>query len=169
MKKWGEKTFSPLFTKKRNKNMEIWKTIKDFGEGNFLVSNLGNIKRKAYTFYKNNKSYNYKEANIKVHYGKRKYGQVTLCYKGNTKQYYIHVLVATAFIDNPFNKKEINHIDGNKRNNNVNNLEWVTRAENMFHAKENNLLKPNIGGNHHASIKVVAYDYKTRTIINRFL
>lgn len=58
----------------------------------------------------------------------------------NYKDYYIHRLVAQAFIPNPLHKSEVNHIDGNKSNNCVSNLEWVTKQENCYHASVNNLI-----------------------------
>ena len=60
----------------------------------------------------------------------------------------VHRFVAEAFILNPDNKPEVNHIDGNHSNNHVSNLEWVTHQENMQHAKETGLWKPHIGVNH---------------------
>ena len=55
--------------------------------------------------------------------------------------YRVHRLVAMTFIDNPNNKEQVNHIDGDKLNNYLNNLEWVTAEENIEHAKTHNLFK----------------------------
>lgn len=59
---------------------------------------------------------------------------------GYRKDYRIHRLVAMYFIDNPDNKPYVNHIDGNKFNNNVTNLEWCTESENTIHAYKNKLI-----------------------------
>ncbi len=59
--------------------------------------------------------------------------------KVGRKAYGAHRLVAIAFIPNPLNKPDVNHIDGNKENNSINNLEWVTKTENMKHAVLNGL------------------------------
>ena len=60
--------------------------------------------------------------------------------KGYRKQYRIHRLVARYFIDNPYNKPYVNHKDGNKHNNHVENLEWVTESENTTHAYKKGLI-----------------------------
>lgn len=61
------------------------------------------------------------------------YLRVVLSKNGKTKRFMIHRLVAQSFIRNSENKPEVNHIDGNKLNNQLNNLEWVTRSENEIH------------------------------------
>ena len=155
-----------------NLDNEIWKTIECFGDGLFEVSNKGRVKKLAYSFINPyGRRCSYKETLVKCHFREikgRGYGYVTLCYRRKTKHYSIHSLVAKAFIENPDNKPEVNHIDGNKHNNYVENLEWVTRAENMYHAKYAGLIKPCIGETHWKSIKVCAYDFRTGTKLATF-
>ena len=69
----------------------------------------------------------------------RGYERVSLFKMDRTRRYKVHRLVAITFIPNPDGKKQVNHKDGNKRNNNVDNLEWVTNEENMHHSRENGL------------------------------
>jgi hypothetical protein len=82
---------------------------------------------------------------LKLFYNPKGYQQVNL-YGENCKYktIYVHRLVAETFIDNIENKLEVNHIDGNKQNNNICNLEWCTRSENINHAYRIGLKKRNI-------------------------
>ena len=66
-------------------------------------------------------------------------------FQGDKYPFLIHRLVAEYFVPNPENKPQVNHKDGNKHNNHVFNLEWVTQSENMRHASKNGLLKPRYG------------------------
>ncbi len=66
-------------------------------------------------------------------------GYLDVCLKA--KHFRVHRLVAETFITNPENKPQVNHKDGNKKNSNVSNLEWVTPVENIRHAWENELYK----------------------------
>ena len=68
----------------------------------------------------------------------------------NGKNHRVHRLVAEAFIPNPNGFREVNHIDGNKQNNSVKNLEWCTHSENMIHAYQTGLEQPRCGEQHHA-------------------
>jgi hypothetical protein len=61
----------------------------------------------------------------------------TLLVNGKSKRFYIHRLVAIIYIPNPSNKPWVNHIDGNRSNNNINNLEWSTISENIKHSYTN--------------------------------
>ncbi|WKV24101.1 hypothetical protein PSYJYH_000066 [Bacillus phage PSYJ-YH] len=65
--------------------------------------------------------------------------QVRYCYNINSTPILVHRAVATTFIDNPENKREVNHIDGDTSNNKVSNLEWCTREENINHAYDTKL------------------------------
>lgn len=98
---------------------EIWKTIKGFG--NYEISNLGRVK-----------SHKYRHSHIMSN-SRRKdgYCRVTLCANGIRKNYFVHRLVAEAFIDNPNGYPQVNHKDENKMNNSVDNLEWCESEYNM--------------------------------------
>ena len=67
------------------------------------------------------------------------YHEVLLTENGKSKWYLTHRLVASTYIPNPQNYQFVNHIDGNKLNNNINNLEWCTRSYNTKHAFETGL------------------------------
>ena len=67
------------------------------------------------------------------------YKQVSLWKENKGTSYYVHRLVAEAFIPNPESKPEVNHIDGNRQNNHIFNLEWVTSGENSLHASKTGL------------------------------
>ena len=88
-------------------------------------------------------------------------GYEYVCFYKMNKQYYpsIHRLVAEAFIPNPEHKEQVNHIDGNKRNNCVSNLEWCTQSENIRHAMKTGLLNIT-GSNNGSSRKVQQLDLK---------
>ena len=79
------------------------------------------------------------------------YMNVSLCFEGIKRTMHVHRMVAEAFIPNPHNKPQVNHKDGNKFNNNVDNLEWNTCQENMDHAKSHNLLTALKGEDHMGS------------------
>lgn len=81
--------------------------------------------------------------------GKKGYLAVTFLKKDKRKDYRVSRLVAMTFIPNPENKKEVNHKDGDKLNNNVKNLEWCTRSENMQHAFKNGLMDDRKGDKSH--------------------
>ena len=122
--------------------MEIWKSIKGY-EGLYEVSNTGRVKScERVCIYKDGRKRLYFGQILKLHKRKEGYLQVGLRDESKLlKQYLVHRLVAEAFLENPLNKPEVNHIDCNKQNNNVNNLEWCTPKENSIHASKNGLMK----------------------------
>jgi hypothetical protein len=72
------------------------------------------------------------------------YREVVFNHKGKNEYLLVHRLVATLFIENTNNTKTVNHKDGNKLNNSVSNLEWLTCQENLKHARDNGMLKTKI-------------------------
>ncbi len=119
-------------------NNEIWKDIIWY-EWLYQVSNFGRIKtlaRKKWFVY-------WKERIKNIQHHTNWYAFTTLSKNWINKWHRIHRLVAQAFISNPENKPCINHIDWNKDNNTIENLEWCTYSENWFHKYRVLKCKPN--------------------------
>lgn len=108
---------------------EIWKDIKGY-EGLYQISNFGNV----YSKITNKK--------LKPFANEKGYLRVELRKNKSRKNFKVHRLVAIMFISNPNGYNEVNHIDGNKQNNKIENLEWCSHKCNMIHAVKNNLVTP---------------------------
>lgn len=110
----------------------IWKDVVGY-EGLYKVSNNGMIK----TLGRYKTGYNgrsYPEKIMSLTKDNAGYMQISLTDNDKKrKTFKVHILVARAFIPNPENKKTVNHIDGNKENNNIENLEWNTMSEQIIH------------------------------------
>ncbi len=111
---------------------EVWKSIEGY-EGMYEISNLGRIK--SFKADKQNGKI------LKLKNSTSGYSKCALFKDNHPTTFTIHKLVAQAFIPNTDNKSQINHIDGNKENNRVDNLEWCTPKENMKHASKTGLIK----------------------------
>ena len=120
---------------------EIWKWIDGY-KNMYQVSNLGRVRsvdRYVYCEVSPNKLQHLFGRVLKIRTDKKGYATVSLSKDGKQKIGKIHRLVAQAFIPNPLNLPQVNHIDGNKTNNNVFNLEWCDNSYNQKHAHETGL------------------------------
>ena len=151
--------------------METWKKINDFP--NYIVSTNGQVMSLKHTIDSQIKGTNcqrvYKGKVLKQI--KSSNGYLYVCVKNNNNQYkrkLVHRLVAETFIDNPFNKNEVNHKDGNKLNNDISNLEWVTREENIKHAFDNELIKRENQSKSHDKYKIGIVRLLNGKVIDRF-
>lgn len=118
---------------------EIWKNIDGYGQ-DYQVSNYGRIK--SFKRYKEGKL-------LATPATQQGYPQVSLSLNGVDQPHLVHRLVATHFLPNPENKPQVNHLDGNKLNNRVDNLEWATPQENVQHAYNLGLAKVKSGSESH--------------------
>lgn len=114
---------------------EEWRDIEGY-EGRYQVSNLGRVKSLTRI---NPQNHLLKERIRKAASDKNDYQIVNLCKDGIVKLYKVHRLVGEAFLDNPDGLPQINHKDGNKRNNDVSNLEWASASQNVQHAFDTGL------------------------------
>jgi hypothetical protein len=135
--------------------IEIYKDIVGY-EGIYQVSNLGNVKRI------NKKNLNY----LKPFYSNGYY-RIGLSQNNVCKKYFIHRLVAQSFIDNPNNLQQVNHINGIKIDNRIENLEWCTPKDNIIHSYKTGLQTQKKGDDSKQSKKII--DIATGEIYNSSL
>lgn len=115
---------------------EIWVPITEV-DNRYLISNLGRcFSLKSRKIIKPNYNHNIRG----VERNPKGYQFYSFIIKGKRKPYYVHRLVAEYFIDNPKSLPYVNHIDGNKSNNVVTNLEWCTPSQNIRHAYDNGFI-----------------------------
>lgn len=133
--------------------LEEWKFINGY-ESIYEVSSTGKIRSVDRTIKRKSGSMKVRgrllSPSLLIHpkgKGVAKYYSVTLSKNGISKHFLIHRLVAEAFIPNPLNKTQVNHIDGNGLNNMVENLEWVTPNENMLHAWNSGIIADEVRKN----------------------
>lgn len=119
---------------------EIWKDIFNY-EGLYQVSNTGKVKSLERKSFNGHVLITNKERFLKFGNNGNGYLFVNLSKDNTQKRLYVHRLVAFAFIPNPLNKETVNHKDGNKLNNCVENLEWCSQKENNQHARRTGLIK----------------------------
>ena len=112
---------------------ELWRWVVGF-EGLYMVSSFGKVMSVPVNQIRRGSSYKKPGMEVLHHDNGRGYRSISLYKDGVQHQTTVHRLVAQAFIPNPKNLPQINHKDGDKSNNNVYNLEWVTAKENMAHA-----------------------------------
>lgn len=126
---------------------EIWKDIEGY-EGLYQVSNMGRVRSIDRVIYQEHEGITYSRLMngrmLKYNNDKQGYLLVHLSKNGKRICKKVHRLVAEAFLENKDSKEYVNHIDGNKQNNVVYNLEWVTPSENNIHAYKTKLSTPNL-------------------------
>lgn len=120
--------------------MEVWKTIKDYN--NYEISNYGNVKSLSRKVKCRNGFRITKEKILKPN--KSKQGYLSIQFEKGGKSFLIHRIVALHFVHNIEDKPQVNHINGIKYDNRVENLEWCNQSENQIHAYKNELQKPSL-------------------------
>lgn len=122
---------------------EVWLPIDGY-EGIYEVSNFGRIRSLDRHVKYSNGAVAFTKGKILSPEITKKgvgYKRVMLCHHGKHERVFVHRAVAKVFVSNDYDKPYVNHIDGNKLNNNFKNLEWCTISENTKHAVENGLIK----------------------------
>lgn len=150
--------------------MEVWRDIEGY-VGLYQVSNKGRVRSLDRLDVRSDGSKGsnrrLRGALLKASVGKVGYYVVVLSKNRTRKTFTVHRLVAIAFIDNPDNKGSVNHINGIKTDNDINNLEWTTHKENMRHGWDTGLITPsynnkngNAQGEKHHGAKLTEEDVR---------
>ena len=114
---------------------ETWRDIPGY-EGRYQVSDMGRVKSLARVVTRrDSKTLQWPERTMTLTKSDRGYLYVCLCRDTHETSHLVHRLVAHAFLPNPDNKPEVNHINGIKSDNRMSNLEWVTASENARHSR----------------------------------
>ena len=151
---------------------EIWKWIDGY-ENMYQVSNLGRVRsvdRDVYCEVSPNKLQHIYGKVLKQGTNHKGYPIVYLSKDGKQKTITVHRLVALTFIENPLNLPQVNHIDGNKTNNNVSNLEWCDNSYNQIHAHKTGLFPKyeDIVGWGRPARPVAMLDFNTKEVLRTF-
>jgi hypothetical protein len=149
---------------------EIWRPIKDY-DGFYLISNLGRVYSLARRISKNGKTICTKPSKmLKQSNGTKGYKLVNLCHAGKEKRnktFKVHRLVAEHFLPNQNNYEAVNHLNLNKKDNTVFNLEWCSNKQNIEHAIKNGAFKNRDHGFRKKSRAVTVID-NNGVLIGRF-
>lgn len=136
-----------------SKIYEIWKPVTEY-EGLYEVSNLGRLRNRHGKV-------------LKIPLNHTGYPRIELWRQGKMKHFYVHRLVALAFIPNPDALPQVNHKDEDKQNNRVENLEWCTQAENLNYGAHNDKVAL-ANRNHPSKSKAVACYTKDGKLVRVF-
>lgn len=142
--------------------IEVWKPVVGF-ENNYEISSFGRVRGLSRTrISKGNSTAKIQSRILKQKTSKYGYLIIGLCLDSKKSHHMVHRLVAKSFHENPEDKPTVNHIDGDKKNNNVRNLEWSTHKEQTRHAYNTNLIVPRGNTKYSSEFKreVLTY-YKT--------
>ena len=118
---------------------EIFKDVEEY-EGLYQISNLGRVKSLERETWNGNSFIKHKKRFLRPGNNGRGYQFVNLSKNNIVKRFYVHRLVAKAFLIEQEDKKEVNHINGLKGDNSLKNLEWVSSRENNKHARDTGLV-----------------------------
>lgn len=134
---------------------EIWKDIEGY-EGLYQISSIGRVKVMPRSFYsKANQIFTVNEKFRRMNSDKDGYHAVVLTKDKKIKGFRVHRLMATAFLPNPENRPVVNHKNGIKYDNRIENLEWATHSENVLHSYATGLQEAVRGDKHPCSMPVL--------------